>query len=338
MSDGSLTSTDRVRAELVRVRIPAGCCQRAEVVGVLRFAGQLHPTAGRMVVLAPVGSLVSAVRVQRALRNVYGCSADILGPDGRPHQTAHQDNPTPIPGDSRTSGGYQVLVTTGGADLARRTGLTDRGGRVLRGLPPHIVNGGVCDAAAVWRGAFLVAGALKVNGRSSDRLVLTCPSREAAMALVGAARRLGVLARARELRGHQQVRVREADSIHRLLTTMGVRETMNIQQCPAPTRTSAHDASGVGSFQEANLRRAQSAAARACARVEDAMSVLGGRGPQHLVEAATLRLAYPDASLEELGQRYANPPMTKDAIAGRLRRLVELADRKPERTTSAGTE
>jgi len=30
--------------------------------------------------------------------------------------------------------------------------------------------------------------------------------------------------------------------------------------------------------------------------------------------------------------------MTKDTIAGRPRRLVELADRKPERTTSAGTE
>ena len=33
------------------------------------------------------------------------------------------------------------------------------------------------------------------------------------------------------------------------------------------------------------------------------------------------------ASLEELG-RLADPPMTKDAVAGRIRRLLSMADRK----------
>jgi len=36
--------------------VATGCCQRAEVIGVLPFSGQLHPTAGPMVVLAPVGA------------------------------------------------------------------------------------------------------------------------------------------------------------------------------------------------------------------------------------------------------------------------------------------
>ncbi len=54
----------------------------------------------------------------------------------------------------RHSGGHRLLITTGGAELARRTGLTDRAGRLLRGVPP-LVNGAVCDVAAMWRGAFL---------------------------------------------------------------------------------------------------------------------------------------------------------------------------------------
>ncbi|HEY9391935.1 MAG TPA: helix-turn-helix domain-containing protein, partial [Mycobacteriales bacterium] len=33
------------------------------------------------------------------------------------------------------------------------------------------------------------------------------------------------------------------------------------------------------------------------------------------------------ASLEELGQ-LADPPMTKDAVAGRIRRLLALADKR----------
>jgi len=168
------------------------------VIGVLRFAGQLHPTARRMVVRVPVGSLASAVRLQRHLHDVYGCAADVLGPGGRPHRDAgsraQQGNPSATL--LSTGGGYQVLVTTGGGDLARRTGLTDRDGRTLRGLPPHIVNGGVCDAAALWRGAFLTADGIDVDG-CNPGVVLTCASAEVAMALVDVARCLGVPARSK---------------------------------------------------------------------------------------------------------------------------------------------
>ena len=36
-----------------------------------------------------------------------------------------------------------------------------------------------------------------------------------------------------------------------------------------------------------------------------------------------------EASLEELG-RLAEPPMTKDAVAGRIRRLLSMADKRAE--------
>ncbi len=44
---------------------------------------------------------------------------------------------------------------------------------------------------------------------------------------------------------------------------------------------------------------------------------------------ATLRLEHKQASLEELGQ-LAKPPMTKDAVAGRIRRLLAMADKRAE--------
>ncbi|HPZ50971.1 MAG TPA: DNA-binding protein WhiA, partial [Propionibacteriaceae bacterium] len=49
--------------------------------------------------------------------------------------------------------------------------------------------------------------------------------------------------------------------------------------------------------------------------------------PDHLKEAGALRLQHKQASLEELGQ-LASPPMTKDAVAGRIRRLLAMADKK----------
>ena len=79
-------------------------------------------------------------------------------------------------------------------------------------------------------------------------------------------------------------------------------------------------------FDDANLRRSAQAAVAACARVERALEILGDDVPEHLRYAGELRLGHRDASLDELGH-YADPPMTKDAVAGRIRRLLAMADK-----------
>ena len=63
------------------------------------------------------------------------------------------------------------------------------------------------------------------------------------------------------------------------------------------------------------------------ARVERAFEILGPDLPEHLREAGELRLAHKQASLEELG-KLADPVLTKDAVAGRIRRLLATADKK----------
>lgn len=49
-------------------------------------------------------------------------------------------------------------------------------------------------------------------------LEVTCPGPEAALALVGAARRLGIGAKAREVRNIDRVVIRDGDAIAALLT------------------------------------------------------------------------------------------------------------------------
>jgi hypothetical protein len=53
--------------------------------------------------------------------------------------------------------------------------------------------------------------------------------------------------------------------------------------------------------------------------------------------AGRLRLEHRQASLEELGA-LADPPLTKDAVAGRIRRLLALADRRAADMGMPGTE
>ena len=86
-------------------------------------------------------------------------------------------------------------------------------------------------------------------------------------------------------------------------------------------------ANRLANFDAANLRRSARAAVAAGARVDRAMEILGDDAPEHLLIAGRLRREHANASLEELGA-LADPPMTKDAVAGRIRRLLAMADKR----------
>src|SRR6266853_712839 len=181
-----------------------------------------------------------------------------------------------------------------------------------------------CGLTAAWRGAFLAHGCLTEPGRSMS-LELTCPGPEVALAMVGAARRLKIGAKARDVRGVDRVVVRDGDAISALLTRLGAHDSVLAWEERRVRREVRATANRLANFDDANLRRSARAAVAAGARVSRALEILGDEAPEHLAAAGRLRLDHKQASLEELGQ-LAEPALTKDAIAGRIRRLLALAD------------
>jgi hypothetical protein len=311
MGELSVAMTEAVKDELSRVTITKACCRRAEVAAALRFAGGLHIVAGRVVVEAEF----DAGNVARRLRN------EIAEVFGRPSEVS-----VLAPGGLRKNSRYIVRVAKGGDDLARQTGLIDMHGRPVRGLPPQVVSAGVCCSTAAWRGAFLAHGSLTEPGRSSA-LEVTCPGPEAALALVGSARRMGVSTKAREVRGIDRVVIRDGEAIGALLTRIGAHSSVLAWEERRMRREVRATANRLANFDDANLRRSVRAAVAAAARVERAMELLPDDAPDHLLSAGRLRLEHRQASLEELGA-LADPPLTKDAIAGRIRRLLAMADKR----------
>jgi DNA-binding protein WhiA len=231
---------------------------------------------------------------------------------------------------------YIVRVTKGGEALARQTGLIDQRNRPVRGLPPQVVSGAGCDAVAAWRGAFLAHGSLTEPGRSSS-MEITCPGPEAALALVGSARRLGIQAKVREVRGVDRAVIRDGDAISEMLTRLGAHEALLAWEERRMRREVRASANRLANFDDANLRRSARAAVAAGARVERALELLGDEVPDHLKQAGQLRLEHKQASLEELGHLH-DPPLTKDAIAGRIRRLLAMADKRAEELGVPDTE
>jgi len=306
-----MAMTAAVKDELSRLPVTKPSCRKSEIAALLRFAGGLHLVAGKIVIEAELDAGSTARRLRKDVAEVYGCASDV-------HVVAG--------GGLRKGNRYVVRVSKDGEGLARQVGLIDTHGRPVRGLPPAVVSGGTPEAAAAWRGAFLAHGSLTEPGRSSS-LEITCPGPEAALALVGAARRLGVQAKAREVRGVDRVVVRDGDAIGVLLTRMGAHEAVLAWEDRRMRREVRATANRLANFDDANLRRSARAAVAAGARVERALEILGDDAPEHLLQAGRLRREHANASLEELGA-LADPPMTKDAVAGRIRRLLSMADKR----------
>lgn len=313
--------TQHIKEELARVPVRTGLERAAELATVLRFCGGLQLISGRIAIEVELDSAALARRLARAIAELYGIQSEL---------TVVQA------GGLRKTSGYQIRVLKDGELLARQTGLIDNRGRPVRGLPATLISSTLDEAKAVWRGAFMAHGILTDPGRSTS-LEVTAPGNESAMALVGVARRLGVSAKAREVRNVYRVVVRDGEGISELLRQMGCIEQVEKWDELRSRREIRGVTNRLANFDDANLRRSAQAAIAAGARVQRALEILGDQAPAHLQYAGELRLQHKDASLDELGH-LAVPPMTKDAVAGRIRRLLATADKRAQELGIPDTE
>lgn len=305
--------TAKVKDELLAVT-PAGVDARiAEATAMLRIAGEFTQGLHGIEVRADFAELTVAEHLADIIRDVCEVGVQVASIS---------------PGSNSRDARYEVTVSDGARDVIRRFKLVTASGHPVVGLPRTIISGTISEVEAAWRGAFLARGALTEPGRTAN-LEVVCPRQEAALALVGLARRLSVSAKTKETRGTERVFVRDGDGIGILLSRMGAPRTRLEWDEKRKTRNERTSASHHANFDDANQRRSAQAAAAAAARVDRAMQILGDDVPEHLADAGYLRVKHRHASLEELG-RLADPQMTKDAVAGRIRRLLSLADKRAE--------
>lgn len=314
--------TAQVKDELLQLDHPNDAACLAEAAALLRYGGEFAATGRDVSISAEFPERDVAQRLADSLRTLCGVDARVS---------------TIPPGSSSRETTYGVRVVEGGRDVIRRLKLVTGSGHPVLGMPRHIVSGTVAEVEAALRGAFLARGSLTEPGRSSS-LEVASPCEEAALALVGLARRLSVAAKTKETRGVQRVFVRDGDAIGVLLSRIGAQRARLIwDEMRKKKQLTTKTGQRLATFDDANTRRSAQAAAAAALRVERAMEILGDEVPEHLAEAGQLRVEYRHASLEELG-RLAEPQMTKDAVAGRIRRLLTLADKRARELGIADTQ
>ena len=319
-----MAMTESVKDELGRLPVSKICCRKAEVAAMARFAGRVVTDEGPFRVEFELDTLQAARRLAQNLEEIYG----------------HKSHINRVESSGLRKGSRHIVVVSNDVShLAKQVGMVDPAGRPVRGLPPAIISSSLCDAEAAWRGAFLAHGSLTEPGRSSS-LEVSCPGdygQEAVLALTGLARRLNIVAKPREVRNVNRVVIRDGDAIRDLLTRLGAHQSVLAWEERRLRREVRATANRLANFDDANLRRSARAAVAAGARAQRAIEILGDEIPEHLLEAGRLRVTHQQASLEELGA-LATPPMTKDAIAGRIRRLLAMADKRASELGIPNTE
>src|SRR6476659_1981294 len=135
-----MAMTGVVKDELSRVQVIKPCCRKAEVSTLLRFAGGLHLSEGRVVIEAELDTGAAARRLRANITEVFGHPAEflVLAPSGL-----------------RKGNRYLVRVDKGqaGETLARQAGLIDSHGRPVGGLPRRLPGPRVADRAGPVHGA-----------------------------------------------------------------------------------------------------------------------------------------------------------------------------------------
>lgn len=298
----------RVKEELARLVPPRECCRRSELVALVRSAGTFHILAhGRYALEIDASDAGVARRVYTALSRLG------LSPEIRLFS----------PGRARPRERFVVRVESTDLRPFKRTGALDAEGRLSPDVPRAVLDR-TCCAGSYLRGTFLARGSIS-EPRRPAHLEIRAPDRETVSSLATLAARVGAKAGVRAHRGWAAY-AKDSGSIGRLLAAMGAHRGYLEWEAGGVWSAVRAEANRLANCDQANVRRTVRAAAAQIAAIEtlDRAGRLD-RLPSALREIVRARREHPDASLDELG-RLCRPPVSKGAVADRLRRLRALAE------------
>jgi len=190
------------------------------------------------------------------------------------------------------------------------------------GEPPHKN----CCRRAWLRAAFLSCGSVSDPARGYH-IEFSCRDDAAARLLCDGLAALGIDAGLSRRRGRPVVYAKDAQTVATMLGHMGASSAVLQLEAQRALRQTKNSIRCAVNGETANAARSATVAARqhkAAMRV--ARRAAFARLSPAVKEAAKLRIAHPEGTLAELAE-FARPPITKAAMASRLRLLERIAKR-----------
>lgn len=306
-----MSFTADVKDELARCEPTCANCEKATLAALVRIEGTLTISGQRSLKLEIATETGSVARTAiRLLHSVFDLKTELTVRRSVLHK-AHN---------------YLISVP---AQRQLPAALTELGvfaesGRSLEmGINPRLVEDSCC-AAAYLRGAFLGGGFI-ADPRGDLHFELTCENRLLAEGLAGLMHRFDVGGRVTRRRNNYTVYLKGAEDIVSFLALVGAHRCALVMEDARVVKAVRNDVNRIVNAEVANQIRTNAAADE---QIRNIRLIKDNAGfatlPPALREFCELRLAYPEASLRELGEM-AKPPLSKSAMNHRVRRISELA-------------
>jgi len=299
-----------VKNELARVAGESGCCQIAELAALMRMSGTMviggNNTLG---INFTTENAAVARKVLTLIKRRFNLHTEGVVTRARRLKKANSYHvkvpPSPVVTD--------VLATLG----------------IMRG---EVINAGrdmallrkTCCRRAYLRGAFLGGGSVN-RPEGEYHLELVTGNLDFAKTLARLMKTFGLPARLTDRKQDFLVYLKDGDAITSLLRIIGAHNALFAFENVRVVKDMRNQVNRLVNCETANLQKTVNAAVRQVESIKLIAARLGvGKLPPNLRAAAELRLAYPEATLQELVD-LADGQVGKSGMNHRLRKLEQIA-------------
>ncbi len=317
--------------EVAGVRVQRACCASAFVRALGRFGKIRRQSRGSALIIASERASVARAVIAAAHRaGVEAHAARVPGRVGARWSATiaypPQNVGAPIHGRPKWLAN-SIAINVGSRIYSRPEFITQKGANKF--APLHIaprLPRRLCCRCSWLRAAFLTCGSVSDPSRGYH-MEFFCRTDDAARSVCDAVAAFGGDAGVTRRRGRPLAYVKDATTISALLGYMGANDAVLRFEAQRVLRQTKNSIRRTVNSEAANAARAAASAARQRKAAMRAIATLGlANLAPALREAAQLRIAHPARTLRELAT-LAHPPITKAAMASRLRLLERLAQR-----------
>jgi DNA-binding protein WhiA len=302
--------TSDVKEELSRVPAECSHCDRAVLAAVVRIEGTLFISGqgrNRLEVATDVPAV--ARLVLKLLHELYHLKTELTMRRSVLHKTPNYLINTPAqPGLNDALVDIGILSEDGGLEM---------------GVKPELVAKQCCSAAYL-RGAFLGSGFI-AEPRGDFHFEITVETEPLANALVDLMAEKGITARVMKRRSSYMVYLKSGEAIIEFLAYVGAHQEALVMENERVVKSVRNEVNRVTNAEVANQMKAANASVDQIYAMRTVLDKYGMDGiAPALQEIIRLRVAYPGATLKELGEK-ASPPLSKSAVYHRIRRIEQMA-------------
>ncbi|MBQ2135110.1 MAG: DNA-binding protein WhiA [Phascolarctobacterium sp.] len=300
-----MSFSNDVKNELSRLETNEVCCDKAEVLGVLRMSGAIVIRGMNIGIHFSTENAALARRVLQILKNNYQVQTEVVITRSRrlKKNNRYQVRVLPAPQVSIAMNELQLLSME--SDLKN-----------------PLLNKQCCKRAFL-RGAFLGGGS--ISRPSSDyHLEMVTGNEDFARSIIKVMHTFSMKAKLTDRKNDYIVYLKDGESITNFLRVIGAHNSMMELENVRVLKEMRNNVNRRVNCETANLGKVVKAAVRQvnCIKFIDEHMGLSEL-PQALQDTARLRLEYPDASLNELVEYYGG--IGKSGINHRLKKLQEMA-------------